>query len=263
MTKIRRTLMVLLLLAVLRLPIALALSALLPDVSQAPVPFYIVTILQELLMFALPAVLLRPWRADRLSRPQHVLPWFLLAVAAAVLARTALSPGTAWWTGFIGATGVPIPVSVGFFEGVLQVLAFGIVPAIVEEMFFRGALLTALLDSCHRVTAVLLTTLMFAFMHGSLGGLPAHLAISLLLTLLMLRSGCILVPIAVHLLYNLLALGWPVLPGWVAGCCGIVLAGVVIALHIGLPRQEQARLSRRDCLLCAAIFGLMAIPYLM
>lgn len=261
-TRTRLTLLVLMGLTAVRIPLAMALRTLLPDASVNPEMNYVASIMQSLLMFGLPAMLLMPlWRNAPMERRLTPVDCFLPA-ASAVLARLVATPLNAWWAGLLGAPVSPLPVVDGPAGKVLLLLAAVVVPAVAEELFFRGALLTNLLQCASRLQALALTTLMFALMHGSLAGLPGHLIISLLLTLLMMHSGHLALPIAVHMLFNLLALGrgdhGTVLP-WIFGVLLAVLMGWLL---LRLPRGQKRRLPGAEGLLCAAILLAMAVQYL-
>lgn len=261
MTAVRRTLWTLLCLTLLRWPVAVLTAALLPDASVAPEVNYAASIAQSLLMFALPGWLLWP-KGDEPAPAGRRLPiWLLAGAVCAVLARAAISPLNDWWSALIGADGTAVPVAQGVLAQALQVLALAVVPAVAEEMFFRGALLRSLQTCCGRWAALLLTTLLFALMHGSIAGLPGHLAISLLLTLLMMHSDCIYVPLAAHLIYNLTALFLPEQPPAVSWLCGGMLAALLLLMALRLPRGAGPRMARKDCLLCGAILAVMATQY--
>lgn len=261
MTATRRTLWTLLCLTLLRWPLAVLTAALLPDASVAPEVNYAASIAQSLLMFALPGWLLWPKGGEPAPDGRRLPAWLLAGAVCAVLARAAISPLNDWWSALIGADGTAVPVAQGVLAQALQVLALAIVPAVAEEVFFRGALLRSLQTCCGRWTALLLTTLLFALMHGSIAGLPGHLAISLLLTLLMMHSDCIYVPLAAHLTYNLTGLAWPQMAAFVPWVCGgaLVIAAAVMALR--LPEGEGRRMGRFDWLLCGAILAVMAAQY--
>ena len=262
MSRTRAALWALLALMALRIPAALVMNALLPDAAEAPLAFYLATIAQELVMFGLPALLLRPWRSERMQAARRSWRWLAVAAAAALMARAALTPLTDWWVALTEAEEALLPQPGSVWETVLQVLALAIVPALAEEAFFRGALLTALMDGCRRSTASLLSTLMFSLMHGSLAGLPAHMSIGFVLTLLMLRSGRIIVPVTAHALYNALALCWPVLPGRVGAVCGVLLAILVCAMF-PLLQRERPRMGRVDALLAFLSLAGMTAFYLL
>lgn len=260
-TRTRMTLLILMGLTAVRIPLAMALQTLLPDASVAPAVNYIASMLQSLLMFALPGWLLTP-RWQRMPESEGFrLNALLLPLATAVLGRLAATPLNAWWAGLVGAQGSAMPRAEGPLGIALMVLAMAVIPAIAEEVFFRGALLTNLLQCGSRGQAVALTTVMFALLHGSLAGLPGHLIISLLLTLLMVRSGRLAVPVVAHMAFNLLALArlnLPVYAPWLAGGALALLTGwLLVTLPLGKPR----RLPATEWLLCAAILLAMAAQY--
>lgn len=260
--RIRATLYLLLGLTLLRIPLALALQALLPDASVAPEVSYMASAVQSVLMFALPGWLLMPqWRMN----VQNGCAWRSLAVCflAAVLTRVVATPLNAWWTETVGAATsvLPVPEDVGGM--LLMVLAVAVLPAIAEELFFRGALLTNLLQVASRTQALLLTTLMFALMHGSLAGLPGHLLVSLVLTLLMLHTGRLIVPMAAHLAFNLMALVGTDVSAVSAWVSGALLAALVIALLLRLPRGRERRLPVGEWMLCGAVLAAMTLQYLL
>lgn len=257
----RWTLLVLLVLTLARIPLALALSRLLPEASVAPQISYVASLMQSLLLFALPGWLLTPPR--RAAEPEQCTGagMYLLALAVAVLARGVATPLNAWWAGLLEAPASVLPQAEGPMGATLMVLAVAVVPAVAEEMLFRGALLTNLLRTGSRWQAAALTVLMFALLHGSPAGLPGHLIISLLLTLLMMHTGSLAVPIAVHMLYNLLALCWPDMGGLAPWIAGLLLALLTAWLLVKLPRGKTRRMPATEMLLCAAILLAMAAQY--
>ena len=88
---------------------------------------------------------------------------------------------------------------------------------LVEELLFRGVLLSALLRRCHVGWSVAITSLLFALIHlpglqFQWYGLPDLALLALLLAWLRLHSGSIWPAVLAHGLNNLLA----VLPWFVA-----------------------------------------------
>ena len=128
----------------------------------------------------------------------------------------------------------PLPVS--GLDWALMALAMVVVPALVEEAFFRGGVLCGLARGVGGKATFALTVIIFTMMHGRLAGIPAHLACGALLTLVMLRYGKLWPPIAAHLAYNAatLGLGWMGgLPTWSA----LPAAAVLIALVAVMLRR--------------------------
>ncbi len=259
MSRTRRALLVTLTLALLIRPVSLLLAAMLPDASVNPVPPCAADMLVSLLLLGMPAWLLRPWTSVRLTRAKSLMPGLLTAAVAAMLARVALSPVDAAWQGWLDMAPDPLPVPENLQMSMLYTVALAVVPAITEEAFFRGALLTSLLDGSRRTTAAALTTVTFALMHGRMANLPSLLAVSLLLTLLMLRTGHIAVPMMAHLTYNLTALYGGGIPGWGSILCGAGLAVLLGWLSFRQPKIAHQPMKRTDGLLAALAIIVLAV----
>lgn len=259
MSKTRRTLLILLGLALLCRPVDLLLAAMLPDAAVDPAPGCIAGMIAAVLLLGLPAWMLRPWSSPRLTREKSPWPGLLAGIAAAVMTRAAMTPVDAAWQNWLNLVpnGMPLPETVPV--AMLYVAALVIVPAVMEEIFFRGALLTSLLDGSRRWTAVLLTAAAFALMHGRVANLPSLLALSLLLTLLMLRSGWIAVPVTAHLVYNLTALSWTAVPPWGSLLCGTGLIVLAAMLCVRRPRYAHLPMHWQDGLIAGAMLAVLAI----
>lgn len=215
-----------------------------------------------------------------------------------ILPRAALSRAQVLWLSLLGALAVA-PMTLG--ADVLRSVAYGggtagatfavrapgvfildllksalLVPAL-EELFFRGYLLHALLRY-GRGRAALVSALCFALAH--MGGAPhawlLYTAMGLLLSALTLRTGSLLAPVLVHGVYNLalIVLEYAGLGGLFAGLtlpsCALRL-GLCLAFVYALRRalasrgahaqvKPLGRLSRRDwaLLIAAAVLALVA-----
>lgn len=261
MTNTRHALLVLLALSVVKQPLDAALAALLPDASVNPVVNGIAGAAVSLLLLGIPAWMLRPWTSPRLVRVKSRGQGVLIGVLLAVLCRVALTPLDAAWQDYLGLATDALPMPESLPVAMVCLLTMAVIPAVAEESFFRGALLTGLLDGSRRVTAVLLTTVGFTLMHGNAANLPSLLVLSLLLTLLMLRTGSIAAPAMMHLVYNLTAfvpveasLGMRLL-------CGAGLTAV--ALWWGVRRNTYAHppMQWLDRLIAGAALAAMAAQY--
>lgn len=263
MSKMRKALLVMLTLALIKRPLDMLLAAVLPDVSVEAMPHLLATAAVSLLLLGVPALLLRPWTSVRLVRNEK--PWLclLLAVCAPLLTRAAMTPVDAGWQQALGLTAETMPLPGNGAETALYILCLAVIPAVTEEGFFRGGLLTGMLDGSRRPAAVVLTTLFFALMHGEAAHLPSHLAVSFMLTLLMLHTGCLAVPAAAHFFYNISALVWVQLPLWgsiLSGALLIVLAVYIIARQ---PKIAHLPMKRLDGLIAGAALIVLAAMYLL
>lgn len=262
MSKTRKVLLTLLALAVLTGPVKVLLAAMLPAGAVNPVPGCIAGMALSLLTMGLPAWLLRPWTSPRLPRAKSVLPGIAMAALAAVTVRFGFQMIDEAWQTALGLVPDPVPAPETVPLAMLYIATLVIVPALTEEAFFRGALLTGLLDGSRRVTAALLTMLAFALMHGNLANLPSLLMMSALLTLLMLYTGNIAVPMAAHLIYNLTALNGVAVPDWASWmCCGaaVVLGGYLLSEQ---PKIAHPPMKLPDALIAALTMAALILSYM-
>ena len=261
MSRMRKALLVLLTLALVKRPLDMLLAAVLPDISVEAAPQLLAGAAVTMLLLGVPALLLRPWTSPRLVKPERQWPSLVMTFCVPLLTRAAMTPVDAAWQQGIGLSAETMPVAQGAAMAAMCVFCLALVPAAAEEAFFRGSLLTGLLDGSHRITAVLLTTASFTLLHGSFESLPGLLVISLMLTLLMLHSGSIAAPAAAHFFYNISALVWRTVPLWgsiLSGALLIGLAGYIIACQ---PRITHPPMKRLDGLIAAAAFVLLAAMY--
>jgi membrane protease YdiL (CAAX protease family) len=92
---------------------------------------------------------------------------------------------------FVDALGVP-----------MALLSLAVVPALFEELAFRGLLQARLETLYGPLQGVLLSGAAFGLAHGVTLFIPIHLALGLYLGWLRLRSGSLLPGMMLHLLYN-------------------------------------------------------------
>lgn len=263
MSKMRKALLVMLVLALVKRPLDMLLAAVLPDISVEAAPQLLAAAATALLLLGMPALLLRPWTSPRLVQPEKQWPCLALAICVPLLTRAAMTPVDAAWQQALGlmAESMPVPQSAAMVA--LYILCLAIVPAVAEEAFFRGSLLTGLLDGSRRATAVVLTTLFFALMHGSLASLPSLLAVSLMLTLLMLHSGQVWVPVTAHFFYNICALAWGQIPWWGSLISGALLMVLTVYIIFRQPKMAHPPMKGLDGLIAEAALVALAAMYLL
>ena len=183
---------------------------LLPEGPSGALMHYVMLIAQETILFGVPALFLRPWWSHGVHRSPHWRMGCLMAVPVGVVLALLLNPISAGWSSLLVAAPQETPLPGTALEGVLMVLAMVIVPALMEEAFFRGGVLCGLARGVGGKAAFALTVLIFTLMHGRIVALPAHLACGALFTLGMLRYGKLWPAIVMHVTYNAvtLALAW-------------------------------------------------------
>lgn len=255
------TLPVTLALALLTVPLGVALRLIAPEVGNGGVAYYLGVMLEEGLLWGLPALALRPWRSRNVTVREGQAWWCAAAVMLGMTAQCALA-ALSGMMGIDGGAAIVMPQ--GTAEWLLAALALVIVPAICEEAFFRGTLFSCLATKTGSAAAFGLTTLMFALMHGSLGGVIAHLVVSAACTLLMLSTGRLRLPILFHCGYNAMALILPLwgnMP-WLAAAA-IVLAAAAAIIARGIEWKHQGTgLTRTEKVLIAVIFAVEFIRYI-
>ena len=164
------------------------------------------------ILIGLGAILLPLWGLLRFSRlqrgdlrillpapwsPAFCLPVFLGAANAANLAGALLA-------GLLGAETTSARLPSGGPELFLQFMALCVLPAVTEELFFRGAL-QGLLRPCGSAAAIFGPALLFSLLHlDAIQGLTA-LVCGVFLGWLAERSGSILPGILLHFVNNCLA----------------------------------------------------------
>lgn len=92
-------------------------------------------------------------------------------------------------------------------EFLLTVISICFLPALIEEIFFRGCLQNVLLTSFKNspFTAILISATIFSIMHGQMSGLIPRIFLGLILGLAYFYSGSLWVSISIHFLNNFIA----------------------------------------------------------
>lgn len=216
---------------------------------------------QEILLIGVPALLLRREPSTRMGQMRGSAALMICAAVLGLAMRALATPLTQAWTTLISAPDSTMVAAGSIQEICLQVLALALVPALLEEALFRGVMLPTLLDGGGQIGAWLLTTLLFALLHGNLSALPAHLLFGGALTLAMMRTGRLAVPMVMHFAYNVSALFWPGMsPGWLIFCAFAVLILTAWAV-LTMPKVPRGRMKRGNCLLAAAVLLCMGVLY--
>ncbi|MFN3974311.1 MAG: lysostaphin resistance A-like protein [Dehalococcoidia bacterium] len=193
---------------------ALGVAILLGVRAPSSLPLFLgITIFQEasLLLIALGVARSRGVSWDTLGlRPPlrgGYMGWAVLAPFA-IFGFTLLYTLAVQRLGYTHLLPPPTPAALREAQGLEVLLVVGIVVVLAplaEEVFFRGFLLTGL---SHRFTpsgALVVSSALFAVLHGAVGLMVPVFFAGLVLGLLYLRSGSLLVPWMAHALQNALA----------------------------------------------------------
>lgn len=106
-------------------------------------------------------------------------------------------------TGYKLTESLSLPINnFGWF--VLNLLVFAALPAIFEELVFRGMILNGLRKSCSEIGAVAMSALLFALTHTSLEQFVYPLLMGLVLGWIAVRTGSTFASMIVHFVNNAL-----------------------------------------------------------
>lgn len=165
-----------------------------------------------------------------------LLPLFILITA-----------GTSLLWGFVAdLLGLALSGAVPMESFLLALLFDAALPAVLEELFCRGALFSVLRPMGRRV-AVLGSALLFSLMHASLAQLPYALVAGILLALVYELTGSLLFPILFHFANNLVSL--LLLRGLSSVLTFALLGGAAVLgllLLFLLLRRDPPRLPERE-----------------
>ena len=129
----------------------------------------------------------------------------------------------------------------------LAIIAFAIVPAVVEEYVFRGLILGAYMKVDVRA-AVVISSLFFALLHFSLGSILYGFFYGCLFALIRIATGNMIYSMAMHLVFNavnvLVAyMGAFLIPGWIVALLLVVGLAGFITLCILFFRKHPVELT--------------------
>lgn len=240
--------------------VLLLVTRLLSDVLFAGDGIYLSVVVLQIIIFLLPAGVWTRLRGDgyltrirmKPARPETLL----LTVSAAVLLITGglllsmLFSGVRNLTGTFSLYETLQTENNGGFTGptVYLILAYAALPAICEEIVFRGILLTEY--ERHGVSvSVLMSTLLFAALHFSFVGLPVYLFAGFVLALTAYLCRSVWGAVLAHFLYNLFGLfGQPYIRSFyeITGSTALFLFVLVFLLILSAAVfcGETARLCR-------------------
>lgn len=201
--------------------------------------------LQEILLIGLPAWLIymrnqhsRERLKESLHRPE-VLQVGLVSLAAVSFTLASLLV-SGFWLSLLQSIAIEVPLQMETIvpksggELAAALLVAALLPAVCEELLFRGLLFDWLEQKWGRRLAVWVSAFLFSALHFSVIGFGSLLAIGLYLGALRRRYGGVLLPMLFHALYNAAVLVLNTLNAnpspQAVMLCGVVFAGVSSAL---------------------------------
>jgi len=91
-------------------------------------------------------------------------------------------------------------------ELVLNLLLLALLPAVFEELIFRGVIFNGLRNTKGKAVAVVVSSLLFALMHGNLAQFVYPFIMGLVFSMIVLRTGNLLYSMIVHFVNNSLVI---------------------------------------------------------
>lgn len=128
----------------------------------------------------------------------------ITTVVAAVIGFMAANFLTTLWMLFLESLGGDVMASsADILSGnmMLDMLLIAILPGVCEELLFRGLIMGAY-ERWGTWKAIWISALLFAGMHGSLAGIPAHLMLGVALGYVAASTGSLYAPMMLHTAYN-------------------------------------------------------------
>ena len=176
---------------------------------------YLAVVLLQILIFVIPGYLFLRYRKKgyvkrlRLKPPafDHIL---LLASAAGVLITGCFLLSVLMGNLSAGQSFVLYDTFTSRHDGTIAgviylILAYAILPAVCEEMIFRG-ILCAEFEGKGVACAVVVSSVLFSMLHFNLPAMPVYLFAGVILALVLYATRSVFCTIIVHFLYNLFCL---------------------------------------------------------
>lgn len=175
--------------------------------------------------------------------PMPVLPLMSVIFLAGVSTLFA-SILTALWSGFLDLLGLTFDVGTVIPETsqelLLSIIVVGAIPAVCEELLFRGFVLSAW-ETRGTKFAVIVSSVLFALIHGNIYGLPAYIFVGALSGYLVFAMDSVYVGMIFHTIYNTaclvinyLTVAQPVAEEAAAAVGSMDNAGLILSMGIEL-----------------------------
>lgn len=143
-----------------------------------------------------------PFGMHKRVRPAVFAAAVAVGMAGCVLSNLLTGTWITVWSLFgVNMPDTPLYAEPGVVSLLLNLLIFAVLPALLEEMVFRGFVLIGL-RRLGDMPAIVLSALLFGLMHGNLLQLPFAFLIGLLMGWLVIKTGNIWVAVTIHFLNN-------------------------------------------------------------
>jgi len=135
--------------------------------------------------------------------------YIILAVASAVFCIVFFAPITTLFDNILSIIGFNPSDEIvmnGVGDLLLNILLLAILPAVLEELIFRGIIFSGLKDKHSAFNTILVSSTFFMLMHGTLQQTVFQFIIGIVLGLIMYYTDNVLYPIIMHFVSNLIIL---------------------------------------------------------
>lgn len=183
------------------------------EIITEPATLQFVQILFSVIVFTLPFILLVKINGKRVSdlvplkkpNKKTCLPYYFIGIGFCAFANISTSIASSIFESF----GVDYNVDFGdtpngIIGFMLTLISTAIMPALVEEFACRGIMLGVLKEQGDAF-AIIVSALMFGLVHGNFEQIPFAFLVGLVLGFIMVKTGSIIIAIAVHFTNNLIS----------------------------------------------------------
>ena len=208
---------------------------------------YVVNAVGQVFLFAVPALLILTahkglWQrfGQRLKKPTVDTVGFCMlgAVGATVVVSLIVVMWEPYAESIFGPTAesLPLPTPQNAAEWLLSLLCVAVIPAICEELFFRGLLQTALSARFQRA-ALWVVAIGFAALHGEIASFPSLVLVAWTLGMLLEKRGLI-AGMIFHAVYNAVILVLS-MAGSGVGLMGLMLSALAYVFSVRMLKKEE------------------------
>ena len=214
-----------------------------------------------------------PFGMHQKVRPAVFTAAVLLGMAGTTLANLLTNTWISVWSFFgVELQNIDTFVEKSVFSLVMNLIIFAVLPALLEEMVFRGFVLQAL-RGMGDPAAIVISAMLFGLMHANMLQLPFAFLLGLVMGWLVVKTGNIWVAVTIHFLNNGLSMVMEYVGLFVSeemvgmlttlifsllAICGIAVLGVLIFRRSALTTPVENHRSRLE--LKARVGAVMGAP---
>lgn len=234
------------------------------EIVQDPAIMQVLQVVLSMLMFTVPFIAIFKANGERISnlvplekpRRGNRSAMYFIGVAFCAFANIATSAASQFFSFF----GIDYNVSSGetpkgFFGFLLCFLSTVAVPALVEEFAFRGLVLGSLRRYGDGF-AVIVSSILFGFMHGNFEQMPFAFLVGLALGFIVVKTNSLLLAMAVHATNNFVSVIFDFMPSSILQTAQNIIYSVflficltlgILALALSENSKELFKFEKSNC----------------